>query len=155
MLPLLEQAVVRPGWVDENTFLSGYGAAQTLPGPLFTFSAYLGYASRTAPNGLPGALLCLLAIFLPGLLLAVAVAPFWRRWRQWRRARSVFAGINAAVVGLLITALFQAGRSGALKSPAEIILAAFGFLALTRTRVSPVIVVGAIAAISAAISISF
>ncbi len=153
VLPLLEEAVVRPGWVDENDFLAGYGAAQALPGPLFTFAAYLGYVSRAGMSGLPGALLSLFAIFLPGLLLAVVAAPFWGHWRQLRRARAILAGVNAAVVGLLMTALFHAGRSGALATYWDAALAILAFLVLVRTRVSPVIVVALTAAASVGVAL--
>ncbi len=153
VLPLLEQAVVRPGWVTENDFLAGYGAVQALPGPLFTFSAFLGYSSRVPPNGVPGAILCLAAIFLPGLLLAIAIAPFWGQWRRLRRAQAVLAGVNAAVVGMLITALIHAGLSGSLATYWDSALAIAGFLALVRTRLSPVIVVLASAAISASLAV--
>lgn len=153
VLPLLEEAVVRPGWVDENDFLAGYGAAQALPGPLFTFAAYLGYVSRAGMSGLPGALLSLFAIFLPGLLLAIVAAPFWGHWRQLRRARAILAGVNAAVVGLLMTALFHAGRSGALATYWDAALALLAFLVLVRTRVSPVIVVALTAAASVGVAL--
>lgn len=141
VLPLLDQAVVRPGWVNAGDFLAGYGAAQTIPGPLFTFAAYLGYVSRVAPNGLTGAVLCLIAIFLPGLLLAIAAAPFWQWLRARSGARAAIAGVNAAVVGLLGSALVHAGLSGAMRTWFDAIFAAAGFLVLSRTRVSPVIVV--------------
>ncbi len=153
VLPLLEQSVVRPGWINENDFLDGYGAVQALPGPLFTFAAYLGYVARVSPNGLPGALLCLVAIFLPGLLLALAAAPFWQRLRNFRRARSLLAGVNAAVVGLLISALVHAAVSGALRNYFDGALAAAGLLLLARTRLSPVIVVLATSLISAAFTV--
>ena len=153
VLPLLEQSVVRPGWVNESDFLAGYGAVQALPGPLFTFSAYLGYVSRVGLHGMAGATLCLFAIFLPGLLLAVVIAPFWGRLRSLRYTRSGLAGVNAAVVGLLITALVHAGLSGALASYWDCGLALAAFLVLSRTRVSPVIVVLGVAAVSAGVGL--
>lgn len=152
VLPLLEQAVVRPGWVNENDFLDGYGAVQAMPGPLFTFAAYLGYVSRVAPNGIAGAVLCLVAIFLPGLLLAVVAAPFWQRLRRLKRARSLIAGVNAAVVGLLISALIHASLSGALRNYIDAVLAIVGLLVLARTKTSPVIVVLSISFLMALIS---
>ncbi len=148
VLPLLEQSVVRPGWVSESDFLAGYGAVQTLPGPLFTFSAYLGFVSRAIPNGFPGAVACLCALFAPGLLLAIGIAPFWGHWRQYRGARAALAGVNAAVVGLLVTALLHAGMSGVIANYWDGALAVAGFLVLVRTRISPVIVVLATAAAS-------
>lgn len=153
VLPLLDQAVVRPGWVNANDFLAGYGAAQTIPGPLFTFAAYLGYVSRVPPHGLAGAVLCLLAIFLPGLLLAIAAAPFWRWLRARNGARAAIAGVNAAVVGLLASALAHAGLSGAVRTWLDILFAAAGFLALARTRISPVAVVLAIALAEALLAV--
>jgi chromate transporter len=152
VLPLLEQAVVRPGWVSESDFLAGYGAVQALPGPMFTFAAYLGYVSRISPNGMAGALLCLIAIFLPGLLLAVVAAPFWQRLRRLKRARSLIAGVNAAVVGLLISALVHAGLSGALRTYVDAAFGITGLVVLARTRVSPVVVVLSISCSIALIS---
>ena len=107
MLPLLQAEVVPNGWVDGDTFLAGYAAAQAVPGPLFTFAAFLGAASGPAPNGWSGALLCLLAIFLPSFLLVAGALPFWERLRHERRVRATLAGVNAAVVGLLLAALYQ------------------------------------------------
>ena len=153
VLPLLEQSIVRPGWVSESNFLDGYGAVQAMPGPLFTFAAYLGYVSSVAPNRIAGALLCLVAIFLPGLLLAVVAAPFWQRLRRLKRARSLIAGVNASVVGLLVSALVHAALSGALRTYVDAALAVAGFLVLARTRVSPVIVVLLISLLSALIPI--
>ena len=99
VLPLLQAEVVPNGWVDGDTFLAGYAAAQAVPGPLFTFAAFLGAASGPAPNGWSGALLCLLAIFLPSFLLVAGALPFWERLRHERRVRATLAGVNAAVVG--------------------------------------------------------
>ncbi|PCM93989.1 chromate transporter, partial [Pseudomonas aeruginosa] len=100
VLPLLQAEVVPKGWVDGDTFLAGYAAAQAVPGPLFTFAAFLGAASGPAPNGWSGALLCLLAIFLPSFLLVAGALPFWKSLRHERRVRATLAGVNAAVVGL-------------------------------------------------------
>ncbi|WP_313472606.1 chromate efflux transporter, partial [Brevundimonas sp.] len=101
VLPLLEEGVVQPGWIDSNGFLAGYGAAQAVPGPLFTFAAYLGAAMEPSPNGLAGAALCLVAIFAPGLLLVTGALPFWSLLRARPAAQAAMRGANAAVVGIL------------------------------------------------------
>lgn len=119
ILPLLEVDVVRGGLVDRDTFLAGYGAAQALPGPLFTFATFLGVASADGGTGAAvlGGLLATVAIFVPGLLLVLAALPVWDRLRHARRLRRALAGANAAVVGLLLAALYdpvwQAGVRGA------------------------------------------
>jgi chromate transporter len=107
VLPLLREAVVTPGWVSDASFLAGYGAAQAVPGPLFTFAAYLGAAASKPLNGVPGAALAVLAIFLPGLLLQLGALPFWRDIRERKSMQGVMRGINAAVVGLLAAALYR------------------------------------------------
>ncbi|SDQ90586.1 chromate transporter [Pseudoxanthomonas sp. CF125] len=107
VLPLLQAEVVSPGWMDINRFLSGYGAAQAMPGPLFTFAAFLGAAMSAGPGGWIGGLLGLLAIFLPSFLLVLGVLPFWSRLRRQRGVQAALAGVNAAVVGLLLAALYD------------------------------------------------
>ena len=107
VLPLLQAEVVSPGWIGADEFLSGYGAAQAVPGPLFTFSAFLGASMSTGPGGWIGGLLCLLAIFLPSFLLVLGVLPFWSRLRAQRGVQAALAGVNAAVVGLLLAALYD------------------------------------------------
>jgi chromate transporter len=109
VLPLLQAAVVPPGWVGNDAFLAGYGAAQAVPGPLFTFAAYLGVVMQPEPNGWIGALICLVAIFLPSFLLVIGALPFWEDLRRRPGARAALMGVNAAVVGLLLAA-----RSGQL-----------------------------------------
>jgi chromate transporter len=145
VLPLLEQAIVRPGWVSNGDFLAGYGAAQAIPGPLFTFGAFLGFVARVQPNGPIGAVLGLLAIFSPGLLLAYGVAPFWGSVRDRSWARPALSGVNAAVVGLLAATLGAAARA-VVHSPADAFIALAGFALLLGTRIPPVLVVLAIAA---------
>jgi chromate transporter len=145
VLPLLEQAIVRPGWVNNEDFLAGYGAAQAIPGPLFTFGAFLGFVARVRPNGLLGAVIGLLAIFSPGLLLAYGVAPFWRTLRDRPWARPALSGVNAAVVGLLAAALGAAARV-VVHRPADGLIALAGFALLLSTPIPPVLVVIAIAA---------
>lgn len=130
VLPLLDAEVVQSGWVDADAFLSGYGAAQAVPGPLFTFAAYLG-AVMTPLGGVFGAALALALIFLPGLLLLVAVLPHWQRFRGWRGAQALMRGANAAVVGILGAALYDPVWTGAILGPPEFALALTGFLLLT------------------------
>ena len=130
VLPLLQSEVVGPGWVTNEQFVAGYGATQAVPGPLFTFSAYLGAVMSTAPNGLPGAFLTLIAIFLPSFLLIAGALPFWDVLRSVPVFQSALKGINAAVVGLLLTALYKPVWISAIFSPADFALglAAFGLL---------------------------
>ena len=130
VLPLLEAEVVQSGWVTADEFLAGYGAAQAVPGPLFTFAAYLGALLPGIPSVI-GALLALLAIFVPGFLLLVGVLPFWSQFRQWSSAQALMRGANAAVVGILGAALYQPVWTSAILGPYEFVLALTGFLLLT------------------------
>ncbi|MEG3081553.1 chromate efflux transporter [Halomonas sp. 5021] len=130
VLPLLEAEVVQSGWVSADAFLTGYGAAQAIPGPLFTFSAYLG-ALIPSGGSLLTATLALLAIFLPGFLLLVGILPFWNRFRQWQWAQALMRGANAAVVGILGAALYDPVWTSAIIGPQEFALALTGFLLLT------------------------
>jgi chromate transporter len=107
VLPLLNDSVVGTGWVSQQAFLAGYGAAQAVPGPLFTFSAYLGAIQDPTPNGVAGAALALVAIFLPSFLLLAAVLPVWARARERALVQAAVTGIGAAVVGLLAAALWD------------------------------------------------
>ena len=130
VLPLLEAEVVQSGWITADEFLAGYGAAQAVPGPLFTFAAYLGALLPGIPSVI-GALLALLAIFVPGFLLLVGVLPFWSQFRQWSSAQALMRGANAAVVGILGAALYQPVWTSAILGPYEFVLALTGFLLLT------------------------
>jgi chromate transporter len=130
VLPLLEGAVVGPGWVDAATFLAGYGAAQAVPGPLFTFAAFLGAASEPAPNGIAGAAIALVAVFLPGFLLLAGALPWWERLRAWPAARSIMAGVNAAVVGVLAAALYDPVFTSGVNNTLDLAIAAAAFFAL-------------------------
>jgi len=134
VLPLLQSEVVQPGWVTNDAFLAGYGAAQAVPGPLFTFAGYLGAAMIPQPNGWLGAAISLVAIFLPSFLLTVGALPFWEFLRRMQTIRSILVGVNAAVVGLLLAALYNPVWTSAIKSPADFGLAitAFGLLALWK-----------------------
>ncbi|MEM9403280.1 MAG: chromate efflux transporter [Pseudomonadota bacterium] len=141
VLPLLQSEVVPTGWVDNETFLAGYGAAQAIPGPLFTFAAYLGSVSDPAPNGWAGALLCVVAIFLPSFLLVIGVLPFWSRLRRARGLRRALVGINAAVVGLLLAAFYDPVWTSAIRAPADFVVALGAFLLLVSWRTPPWLVV--------------
>jgi len=141
VLPLLQSEVVPRGWVSNDVFLAGYGAAQAVPGPLFTFAAYLGASMSVTPNGWAGGLLCLVAIFLPSLLLVVAALPYWDRLRRIRTVQSALAGVNAAVVGILLAALYHPVWTSAIGSARDFALALCAFLLLSAWRVSPWIVV--------------
>ncbi|MGI6247653.1 MAG: chromate efflux transporter [Pseudochelatococcus sp.] len=141
VLPLLEAEVVAPGWVSPDAFLAGYGAAQAVPGPLFTFAAYLGAALEPAPNGIAGAMIALLSIFLPGFLLLVGALPFWNALRAQPRVRAPMAGANAAVVGILGAALYHPVWTGAILRPEDFALALVCFSALVVWKAPPWIVV--------------
>jgi chromate transporter len=134
VLPLLRAAVVAPGWVSEPLFLTGYGAAQAVPGPLFTFAAYLGAVEHGPPGGVPGAALALVAIFLPAFLLVIGALPFWRLLHAAPALRAALRGVNAAVVGLLLAALYDPVFTGAIHGPADfgLALVALGLLAVAR-----------------------
>ena len=134
VLPMLKAAVIDPGWVSTNDFLSGYGAAQAMPGPLFTVAAYLGAVMNAPPNGLMGALMAVVAIFLPGLLIVLGVLPFWDRFRTQAKAQAVMLGVNAAVVGLLTAALIDPVWTGAVSSWRDAVIAIAGFLAVTFAK---------------------
>uniref|UniRef100_UPI0030DC351C chromate efflux transporter n=1 Tax=uncultured Marinobacter sp. TaxID=187379 RepID=UPI0030DC351C len=131
VLPLLEAEVVQSGWVTPDDFLAGYGAAQAVPGPLFTFAAYLGAVMQPVASPLIGAGLALVMIFLPGLLLLVAVLPYWNQFRRWDRAQALMRGANAAVVGILGAALYQPVWTSAIVGRFEFALALTGFLLLS------------------------
>jgi chromate transporter len=137
VLPLLQSEVVAPGWVTNETFLAGYGAAQAVPGPLFTFSAYLGTVMEPEPNGALGGLLALAAIFLPAFLLTIGPLPFWDILRRRAAFQSVLRGINAAVVGLLLAALYDPVWTSAVNGPADFALAAAALGLLMLWKVPP------------------
>lgn len=142
VLPLLHAGVVPPGWVGNDAFLAGYGAAQAIPGPLFTFAAYLGAVMPSPLGGWTGGMLLLAAIFLPGFLLVLGALPFWESLRQHTGVRQAAAGINAAVVGLLAAALVDPVWTSAVYSLADAAMAVAAFVLLVVFRVSPVAVIG-------------
>ena len=135
VLPLLTESVVGPGWVTQDQFLAGYGAAQAVPGPLFTFAAFLGASLAPHPNGVPGAALALGAIFLPSFLLVTGALPFWDQMRRSPAFRGVLAGTSAAVIGLLLAALYQPVWTSAVGAPIDVglVLIALGALAVWNT----------------------
>ena len=149
VLPLLEGSVVARGWVSQQAFLAGYGAAQALPGPLFTFAAYLGASVRPSANPFMYGLLALAALFAPGLLAMTAVLPFWSALRRNRYVRACLKGVNACVVGVLIAALFQPLWTSTIHTPGDFWIALAGFALLALWKIPPWIVVTCIAAISA------
>jgi chromate transporter len=153
VLPLLQAEVVPPGWVTNDAFLAGYGAAQAVPGPLFTFAAYLGTVMEPPVNGWAGGLLSLVAIFLPSFLLLVGALPHWDTLRRLASVRAALLGINAAVVGLLLAALYWPVWTAAIFGPADFAIGLVGFLLLAAWAVPPwlVVVLGAIAAAAVAI----
>jgi chromate transporter len=145
VLPLLQAEVVDTGWVSSDQFLAGYGAAQAVPGPLFTFAANLGAVSQIGPGGVLGAALALLAVFLPGLLLLVGVLPFWNAVRARASAQALLRGANAAVVGILAAALYQPVFTTAITGPGPFVLALLCFVLLISWKLPPwaVVLVGA------------
>ena len=141
VLPLLREAFVTPGWVSDDAFLAGYGAAQAVPGPLFTFAAYLGAVASPSPHGIAGAALGLFGIFLPGILVLLGTLPFWDALRRKTSAQAMMRGVNAAVVGLLAAALYNPVWIGSVQAPGDFAVALVGFVLLTAWRAPPLVVV--------------
>jgi chromate transporter len=137
VLPLLQQALVPRGWMTNQDFLAGYGLAQAVPGPLFTFAAYLGAVLAPHGHAITGALVALLGLFLPGLLLVFGMLPFWDGLRRHARARGIMAGANAAVVGILGAALYNPVFTSAVTEPSDFAIAVLGFILLTLWRIAP------------------
>lgn len=151
VLPLLQSAVVPRGWVTNSQFLAGYGAAQAVPGPLFSFAAYLGAVMRQSPGGVLGATVALLGIYVPSFLLVLGVLPFWHSLRRMPRAQGALRGVNAAVVGLLIAALYHPVFTSAIHTPADLGLALAGFAALQYWKLPPWVVVIGTSLVAAAL----
>jgi chromate transporter len=141
VLPLLREAFVAPGWISDDVFLAGYGAAQAVPGPLFTFSAYLGVVIRPEPHGVIGAVVGLISIFLPGILILLGALPFWDVFRARPGTQAAMRGINAAVVGLLGAALYNPVWTSSVGSRGDFAIALIGFVLLTIWRAPPLLVV--------------
>ena len=150
VLPLLEADTVQTGLVARDTFLAGYGLAQAVPGPLFTFAAFLGTAAPT-PGGVAGGMLALMAVFLPSALILFGALPFWDRLRTWGPARSALDGINAAVVGLLVAVLYDPVATAAIFGPRDVAAALVAYLLLEVWKVAPWIVVVGFGAAGAAL----
>jgi chromate transporter len=148
VLPLLQAEVVPPGWIDNETFIAGYGAAQAVPGPLFSFSAYLGAAMQSGMAGLSTALIALVSIYVPSFLLLIGVLPFWERLRAMSPVQAALRGINAAVVGILLAALYHPVWTSAIFSAADlsIALAAFVLLSFWKWPAWLVVVLSALTA---------
>jgi chromate transporter len=146
VLPLLQSEVVPPGWVSNDAFLAGYGAAQAVPGPLFTFAAFLGTVMTGEPNGIVGALIALLAIFASSFLLIIGAMPFWDSLRRVGAVQNALLGVNAAVVGLLLAALYNPVWTSAILSPADfgLALAAFTLLVFWKTPAWLVVILTAL-----------
>ncbi|WP_027795987.1 chromate efflux transporter [Paraburkholderia acidipaludis] len=153
VLPLLQQQTVATGWVSSNDFLAGYGAAQAVPGPLFTFAAFLGWIMAAKPNHWAGALLATAGIFLPGLLLVVAALPYWQALRARPSMAAVLSGVNATVVGLLATAFYSPVWTSAIHSGIDFAIATIGFFMLTRWKIPPLaaVMICALAGIAEAV----
>ena len=153
VLPLLETRLVEPGWVSADAFLAGYGAAQAVPGPLFTFAAYLGAIVEPGSNGILGAAIALLGIFLPGMLLLMGVLPFWDGLRHYDGARAAMAGTNAAVVGILGSALYHPVCTSAVASSSDVAVALTAFVLLTAWKAPPWLAV--VVTLLAAVALGF
>ena len=147
VLALLKAEVLPTGWVPEDVFLAGYGAAQAVPGPLFTFSAYLGTVMETPPGGWAGGLICLGAIFVPSFLLVIGTLPYWNALSRLAPARRAMLGVNAAVVGLLLAALYDPVWTGGVRSARDFVLALAAFALLVSWKLPPwlVVILGAVA----------
>lgn len=141
VLPLLQAEVVPTGWVSNDAFLAGYGAAQAVPGPLFTFAAFLGASMSSQPSGWIGGLICLLAIFAPSFLLVIGALPFWEQLRRSQRTQAALTGVNAAVVGVLLAALYQPVWTSAIHRPQDFALALLALVALIFWKLPPWLVV--------------
>ncbi|AGP48517.1 chromate transporter [Psychrobacter sp. G] len=141
VLPLLQAEIVPAGWISNDTFLAGYGATQAVPGPLFTFAAFLGSSMNQAPSGWLGGVICLIAIFAPSFLLVMGALPFWESLRQNLRTRAALSGINAAVVGLLLAALYQPVWTSAIIEAKDFGLALVALIALMFWKVPAWLVV--------------
>ena len=141
VLPLLQSEVVSNGWVSNDEFMAGYGAAQALPGPLFTFAAYLGAISKVGPSSLISSFLCLFSIFLPSFLLIIGIIPFWEDLRKYNHIKNAILGINAAVVGLLLSAFYNPVWLNTVHSTIDFSLVLFAFLLLDFWKIPSWIVV--------------
>ncbi len=149
VLPLLQAEVVAPGWVSADDFLAGYGAAQAVPGPLFTFAAYLGALIPTGLTPIIGAVLALVLVFVPGFFLLIGVLPFWQHARQWQSMQAALLGANAAVVGILGAALYTPVWTSTITGPTAFAMALTGFVLLSIGKVPAwaVVILAAVAGV--------
>ncbi len=141
VLPLLHSELVDPGLITEDQFLTGYGAAQVMPGPLFTFASYLGVLSHGGAGSILGAAIALAAVFLPGFLLLAGALPFFSRLVAWPKGQAMMRGANAAVVGILAAALYDPVFTTSIHSPQAFVLALLGFVLLAVWKIAPWLVV--------------
>ena len=148
VLPVLQAEVVPVGWVSASNFMAGYGAAQAVPGPLFTFAAFLGAISNEAPAGWLGGVLALIAIFLPGFLLVLGTLPFWNHLRNFQSMQCAMQGVNAAVVGLLLAAFFNPVWTSAISNSRDFCFMLVAFVLLVFWKMPPwlVVILGALGA---------
>jgi chromate transporter len=153
VLPLLREGFVGTGWLSDDAFLAGYGAAQAVPGPLFTFAAYLGTVAAVEPHGVAGATLGLVGIFLPGMLVLIGALPFWDSFRKRSGVQAAMRGVNAAVVGVLGAALYDPVWMSTIHGPRDFAVALVGFVLLTAWRAPPLAVVAFSAAAGAAMAL--
>ncbi len=153
VLPLLREAFVAPGWLSDDAFLAGYGAAQAVPGPLFTFAAYLGTVVSPEPHGFAGAALGLIGIFLPGILVLLGALPFWDSFRKRAGAQAMMRGVNAAVVGVLGAALYNPVWTTTVHTGKDFGIALVGFVLLVAWRAPPLVVVAFSAAAGAVMAL--
>ena len=153
VLPLLRETFVAPGWFSDDAFLAGYGAAQAVPGPLFTFAAYLGTVVSPEPHGLAGAAVGLVGIFLPGILVLLGVLSFWDSFRKRAGARAMMHGVNTAVIGVLGAALYDPVWTTTVHSPRDFGIALVGFVLLVAWRAPPLVVVAFSAATGVAMAL--
>lgn len=153
VLPLLRNETVLPGWIGDDMFLAGYGAAQAIPGPLFTFAAYLGSVMSIPPNGIGGGLLALIAIFFPAFLLVAGALPFWDSLRRNTQMQRALKGVNASVVGLLLAALYNPVWTSSVKTSGDMGLALVAFALLMFWKWPPLYVVAVTAMGGAALAL--
>jgi chromate transporter len=154
VLPLLQTQLVPAGWINNDVFLAGYGLAQALPGPLFTFAAFLGASSQVGFSGWAGGIWCLLAIFLPSFLLVAGALPFWEQLRRNQQAQAALSGVNAAVVGLLLAALYHPVWISAIFRVSDVAQSMLALVALMVWRIPPWLVVIASGLLAWLISLS-
>ena len=141
VLPLLEQSIVETGWLSSDKFLAGYGATQAVPGPMFSFSSYLGTSVFSGQAGLLGAFIALISVFFPGFILLSGILPFWRTISSLPKAKQAIAGVNASVVGLLAAALYNPIWTSSVKNSSDLIIAALGLLFIQKYNAPSILII--------------